>query len=74
MSEEEQAKETVAGWLGHRPQREVLVAILVAPVITAQAQKAMGEAEHIKYIHNNIEKAIDWADVIIDECRKRPPP
>lgn len=73
MNEEEQAKETVAGWLGHRPQREVLVAIIVAPIIlTARVGETVDE--RIARLRENINLAVDWADEIIATCKLKPTP
>lgn len=75
MNEEEQAKETVAGWLGHRPQREVLVAIIASPfIVRFNDSTTMSNRAARDSTIESVKHAIWWADEIIRLCKEIPPP
>lgn len=70
MSEQDQAVETVAGWMGVRPQREVMVAILMAVRMTRdEAHKNSSKIEW----KDALKTYTYWADEIIKFCKENPP-
>jgi hypothetical protein len=77
MTDHEEALETVLGWAGKSPPRELLVAVLTAPIMALRLDDVRYNRTTVdkanEHLERDIEINIAWADWIIKRCKVTPP-
>lgn len=71
MNEHEKALDTVLGWAGRKPPRELMVAVIFAGIITNNLKAGPGSQDDIG--KRSVAAAASWADTIIAYCEEHPP-
>jgi hypothetical protein len=70
MNEQDEAMETVVGWAGRRPQRELMVAVLMGARMPKDDKRNTSDKPGWK---SSLKCYVEWADAIIKYCKENPP-